>query len=291
MLDRLPPPPRPAGEVSGARRRRSAFLRSPTGIRRTRRPCREKRAAPTRSRHAAASRRSTHRRRRDADPIRMSEGAVSDRPRCRYRARSPRPTQGAVRRRARAGPAAAVSTLPAVGWPTATRASASPLRGAPARLRIHDATQTNERHTFPTNSSTRAVKALGSKSVAGLPVSACERPIPPPRRLSRHRRRTLIAARSIKSPISPPLSPLWSGRLADDTPPPHAQRTTAPSGARRRRFPPRGHHRCLRAPPCGTRVVGPEKRRLPSPASPSPKRGLAVGFVLPRVEAAVEGER
>ena len=93
------------------------------------------------------------------------------------------------------------------------------------------------------------------------------RPDPPPR-LSRHRRRTLIAAREIKSPI-PPHSPLWSGRLADDTPPPHARRTTAPpssSPAPAARPPPPPP----RSPSRNSRRLAPRLRRLPSPASPSP---------------------
>ena len=93
------------------------------------------------------------------------------------------------------------------------------------------------------------------------------RPDPPPR-LSRHRRRTLIAAREIKSPISPP-SPPACGRLADDTPPPHTQRTTAPpssSPAPAARPPPPPP----RSPSRSSRRLAPRLPRLPSPASPSP---------------------
>ena len=86
--------------------------------------------------------------------------------------------------RARAGPnAAEISTLLAVGYyPLAARASARPLRGSPrvsASTERRALTRTPPRS--PLDSSTRAVKALGSKSVAGLPVMArCVRaPIPP----------------------------------------------------------------------------------------------------------------
>ena len=154
-------------------------------------------------------------------------------------------------------------------YPLAARASARPLRGSPrvsASTERRALTRTPPRS--PLDSSTRAVKALGSKSVAGLPVMArCVRaPIPPhvlvvtdAERLSRRENSNL------RSP--PPLPPA-SGSLADDTPPP-TQRTTAPpssSPAPAARPPPPPP----RSPSRSSRRLAPRLPRLPSPASPSP---------------------
>lgn len=112
------------------------------------------------------------------------------------------------------------------------------------------------------------------------------RPDPPPR-LSRHRRRTLIAAREIKSPISPPLPPA-SGSLADDTPPPYATHdspTKLVAGSRRA-----ATTTASALPLAELAAVGPEIAEVAITCFSITLVGLAVGFVLLRVEAAVEGE-